>query len=93
MDDHRGHLRGYLAMLVVDNAYRGKGLGRALAKMAIEEMVRGEAEEVVLEAEVTNTGALALYRSLGFIRDKHLHSTGGSLIKPTDAALDKPVVT
>jgi hypothetical protein len=36
-------------------------------------MVRGEAEEVVLEAEVTNTGALALYRSLGFIRDKHLH--------------------
>jgi len=27
MDDHRGHLRGYLAMLVVDNAYRGRGLG------------------------------------------------------------------
>lgn len=47
--------------------------GRALARMAIEEMVVGEAEEVVLEAEVTNTGALALYRSLGFIRDKHLH--------------------
>jgi hypothetical protein len=41
--------------------------------MAIEEMVVGEAEEVVLEAEVSNTGALALYRSLGFIRDKHLH--------------------
>jgi peptide alpha-N-acetyltransferase len=36
-------------------------------------MVAGEAEEVVLEAEVSNTGALALYRSLGFIRDKHLH--------------------
>lgn len=47
--------------------------GRALARMSIEEMVAGEAEEVVLEAEVTNTGALALYRSLGFIRDKHLH--------------------
>jgi GNAT superfamily N-acetyltransferase len=27
MDDHRGHLRGYLAMLVVDNTYRGQGLG------------------------------------------------------------------
>jgi len=50
--------------------------GRALARMAIEEMVVGEAEEVVLEAEVTNTGALALYRSLGFIRDKHLHRWG-----------------
>jgi peptide alpha-N-acetyltransferase len=45
--------------------------------MAIEEMVRGECEEVVLEAEVSNTGALALYRSLGFIRDKHLHRYGG----------------
>ncbi|KAF6261095.1 acyl-CoA N-acyltransferase [Scenedesmus sp. NREL 46B-D3] len=73
MDDHRGHLRGYIAMLVVDSTYRGKGLGRALAKMAISEMVRGECEEVVLEAEVSNTGALTLYRSLGFIRDKQLH--------------------
>lgn len=27
MDDHRGHLRGYIAMLVVDNACRGRGLG------------------------------------------------------------------
>ena len=26
MDDHRGHLRGYIAKLVVDNTYRGKGL-------------------------------------------------------------------
>jgi peptide alpha-N-acetyltransferase len=44
--------------------------------MAISEMVSGECEEVVLEAEVSNTGALALYRSLGFIRDKHLHRCG-----------------
>jgi peptide alpha-N-acetyltransferase len=41
--------------------------------MAIAEMVRGDCEEVVLEAEVTNMGALALYRRLGFIRDKRLH--------------------
>jgi peptide alpha-N-acetyltransferase len=27
MDDHKGHLRGYIAMLVVDSTYRGKGLG------------------------------------------------------------------
>lgn len=31
-----------------------------------------EAEEVVLEAEVSNGGALALYESLGFVRDKRL---------------------
>jgi GNAT superfamily N-acetyltransferase len=28
MDDHRGHLRGYIAMLVVDSTYRGQGLGK-----------------------------------------------------------------
>jgi hypothetical protein len=48
--------------------------------MAIGEMVAGECEEVVLEAEVSNTGALALYRSLGFIRDKHLHRCGGRAV-------------
>ena len=30
------------------------------------------ADEVVLEAEVTNKGALGLYQNLGFIRDKYL---------------------
>ncbi|KIZ07045.1 hypothetical protein MNEG_0916 [Monoraphidium neglectum] len=74
MDVHRGkQLRGYLAMLVVDKRFRGKGMGSALARMAIKAMIEGGAEEVALEAEVTNTGALALYRALGFIRDKRLH--------------------
>ena len=41
-------------------------------KRAIEEMAATKAEEVVLEAEVTNKGALALYRNLGFLRDKRL---------------------
>ena len=27
MDMHREHMRGYVAMLVVDKAYRGKGAG------------------------------------------------------------------
>ena len=35
-------------------------------------MAAAKAEEVVLEAEVTNKGALALYRNLGFVRDKRL---------------------
>ena len=38
----------------------------------VEAMRDREAEEVVLEAEVSNAGALALYESLGFIRDKRL---------------------
>lgn len=75
MDVHRErNMRGYVAMLVVDKAYRGKGAGSELVKMAIREMMMsGDCQEVVLEAEVTNMGALRLYQALGFIRDKRLH--------------------
>lgn len=41
-------------------------------QLAIEGMLASHADEVVLEAEVTNTGALALYANLGFVRDKRL---------------------
>lgn len=46
-------------------------------KMAIREMIAKGCEEVVLEAEVSNTGALKLYQALGFVRDKRLHRCGG----------------
>ncbi len=101
MDVHGELLRGYIAMLVVEHAYRGLGVGprpeRAcaewlltgfqllqglsvrvccagtqLVRLAIQEIVAGGADEVVLEAEVTNGGALALYEGLGFLRDKRL---------------------
>ena len=32
------------------------------------------AEEVILETEITNTAALKLYESFGFLRDKRLQS-------------------
>lgn len=74
MDVHREQmLRGYLAMLVVEKPYRSLGTGTELVKLSIAEMIKGQCEEVVLEAEVTNSGALALYQNLGFIRDKRLH--------------------
>eukprot|EP00210_Caulerpa_lentillifera_P003224 g3079.t1 len=65
--------RGYIAMLVVEEKYRTHGVGRHLVKLAIEEMIAQGANEISLEAEVTNTGALRLYESLGFLRDKRLH--------------------
>lgn len=46
-------------------------------KRAIEAMVADGCEEVALEAEVTNSGALRLYQKLGFIRDKRLLRWGG----------------
>ncbi|KAK9832039.1 hypothetical protein WJX81_000834 [Elliptochloris bilobata] len=72
MDMHNDLLRGYIAMLVVEHAYRGLGVGTELVRRAIQETVAGGADEVVLEAEVTNRGALALYEGLGFLRDKRL---------------------
>eukprot|EP01025_Chloroclados_australasicus_P017507 TRINITY_DN1893_c0_g1_i3.p2 TRINITY_DN1893_c0_g1~~TRINITY_DN1893_c0_g1_i3.p2 ORF type:complete len:199 (-),score=24.24 TRINITY_DN1893_c0_g1_i3:521-1117(-) len=71
-DMHGALMRGYIAMLVVEDQYRGKGIGSRLVRLAIEEMIQIGCHEAVLEAEVTNEGALKLYHKLGFIRDKRL---------------------
>jgi peptide alpha-N-acetyltransferase len=47
--------------------------GSELVKRSIQAMIAGGCEEVVLEAEVSNNGALKLYQGLGFLRDKRLH--------------------
>ncbi|KAK6528647.1 N-alpha-acetyltransferase mak3 [Orbilia ellipsospora] len=75
LEKHREHgaNRGYIAMLVVKEEYRGRGLATKLVKMAIDAMVDRDADEVVLETEVTNTGAIKLYEHLGFLRSKRLH--------------------
>ena len=64
--------RGYIAMLAVDSSHRKKRIGSTLVKKAIEAMVEDEADEVVLETEITNKPALKLYENLGFVRDKRL---------------------
>jgi len=69
---HKMTLQGYIAMLAVNSAYRGKGLGTTLVEKAIYAMQAHGCNEVVLETEVTNKGALRLYEKLGFIRDKRL---------------------
>ena len=50
-------IRGYIAMLAVEKEYRGHGLGSTLARYAIETMVLKNCDEVVLETEITNSGA------------------------------------
>ncbi|XP_018319857.1 N-alpha-acetyltransferase 30 [Agrilus planipennis] len=73
LDMHRKVIkRGYIAMLAVDEKYRKRRIGSTLVRRAIEEMISGEADEVVLETEVTNKPALKLYEQLGFVRDKRL---------------------
>ena len=53
-------------------AFRKYGIGTELVKRSLNVMRDAGADECVLEAEVTNRGALALYQQLGFIRDKFL---------------------
>ncbi|KAI3929564.1 hypothetical protein MKX01_025732 [Papaver californicum] len=72
MGEHRNTFRGYIAMLVVIKSYRGKGIATELVTRSIQVMLESGCEEVTLEAEVSNKGALALYGRLGFIRAKRL---------------------
>lgn len=75
MDDHKsGRKRGYIGMLAVRADYRKLKLATKLVQIVLDRMKEMGADECVLEAEVTNLGALGLYRSLGFLRTKHLHN-------------------
>ncbi|XP_065919271.1 N-alpha-acetyltransferase 30-like [Dysidea avara] len=74
LDIHRyNSRRGYIAMLAVDKNYRKRRIGSTLVKEIIRQMIIEGCDEVVLEAEVTNSAALSLYENLGFVRDKYLH--------------------
>ncbi|PVU98654.1 hypothetical protein BB559_001383 [Furculomyces boomerangus] len=72
--------RGYIAMLAVSKKFRNYGIGKKLVQLTIEVMRLLNADEVVLETEVSNQVACNLYQSLGFVRDKSLsrYYLGGS---------------
>lgn len=73
LDIHRQNIRrGYIAMLAVDKDYRKLKIGTTLVQKAIQAMLEDDADEVVLETEITNRPALRLYENLGFVRDKRL---------------------
>ena len=60
-------------MLAVEASCRRLRIGTTLVTHSIAAMAEGgEADEVVLETEITNTKAIALYERLGFARDKML---------------------
>ncbi|CAN3371725.1 hypothetical protein DIURU_002938 [Diutina rugosa] len=67
-------LRGYIGMLVINPKYRGRGIASNLVKMTVKNMVEWDnVDEIMLETEVINAGALRLYESLGFLRTKRLY--------------------
>lgn len=70
----RDILQGYIAMLVVDKSQRRKGLGTKLVQLSVNKMKYKNADICILETELSNKGALQLYKKLGFIRDKYYKS-------------------
>lgn len=60
-------------MLATQQEYRGRGIATKLVRLAVDAMTARNADEIVLETEVSNTASLKLYERLGFIRSKRLH--------------------
>jgi peptide alpha-N-acetyltransferase len=69
----KGKMKGYIAMIAVSKAFRGKKIGKHLGELFNYQMKNAyNAHEVYLETEVTNLLALSLYEGLGYVRTKRL---------------------
>ena len=73
----------WVAMMLVDEAYRRRGIGRALMVRALEGLDSGGIRSVRLDA--TPRGR-PLYESLGFVEESTLHRYRGTLPTANDAA-------
>ncbi len=63
-----GRVLGWLGLLIVAEDRRGRGLGRRLARAALDFLIAAEADCIMAHA---NDAARALYRALGFrVRDR-----------------------
>jgi ribosomal protein S18 acetylase RimI-like enzyme len=65
-DDPDQRLAGYISQLAVLPAWRGRGLGRQLLRLAIAYLRGSRPGDVELAVEATNDAVLHLYRSEGF---------------------------
>ena len=60
--------KGHVVSFAVLEEYRGKGIGKKLAKQAIEGMKIKKCNESYLEVRTDNISAIKLYENLGFNR-------------------------
>jgi len=58
---------GYISNVLLQEEWRGKGLGKVLMQHALREMDKVEIERVTLDVAPWNKPAIALYRKYGFI--------------------------
>lgn len=81
-------------MLVVEKAFRGRGIATNLVRLAVGSMKAKGADEIMLETEVDNDASLAVYERLGFIRTKRLHRyylNGNDAFRLVLGLVDHPV--
>ncbi len=64
---------GAIQNLGVVPFYRGMGLGRALVRQALEGFYQAGLRRAYLEVTAENSGAVLLYRAVGFRRSKTLY--------------------
>ena len=71
---------GYLQRLAVDPSMRRAGVGSALVNDGVHWLARWRSESVLVNTQVSNTSALALYQSLHFaLKPEGLHVLSASL--------------
>ena len=59
----------YVTNVAVSEQYRRQGIGKQLVLRATENAQRNNASFITLEVRVSNTAAVSLYKSLGFVLD------------------------
>ena len=65
--------KGHIISVAVLEGSRGRGIGTALIRAALEEIRKGAGKECYLEVRTTNRGAIDLYEKLGFKIGSTLH--------------------
>ena len=71
---------GWISIIAVGDAYRGRGIGRALTVRAAKRLFQLGAREAGLSTDEANATAIRLYVSLGFRQDR----AGRDYSRPTD---------
>lgn len=66
IENVEGERYGFIEFLVVDEGYRGMGIGRRLLTILVDKLRSKGVSEIYLEVDPRNEAALSLYRSLGF---------------------------
>ena len=72
LSEHREPAAASIRMLAVASEARGRGVGEALTRTAVEQARDAGAATMVLHSATTMTAAHRLYGRLGFVRDEAL---------------------